>query len=167
MTKIEEFLLQWRDAREGLIREVERIPEDKLDFRISAETRSALELLYHVVESERMLTDEICCDDTDMRRMFARSPDTEIKLVTTKDAMIALLRSSLAASSEKISRFGEEKLDHPITRLDGQTVSKMSMLHFTLSHEMYHRGQLTMYQRALGIEPALTEQFRRLISSNR
>ncbi len=35
------------------------------------------------------------------------------------------------------------------------------MLQFTLAHEMYHRGQLTVYQRLLGIEPALTEQFRR------
>jgi hypothetical protein len=66
MTKIEEFLSQWRDSREGLIKEVERIPEDKFDFRPAAETRSALELFYHVIESERMLVDEICCDDTDL-----------------------------------------------------------------------------------------------------
>src|ERR1700741_1218702 len=64
MTKIEEFLSQWQDSREGLIKEVERIPEDKLDFRPAAETRNALELLYHVIESERMLVDEICRDDT-------------------------------------------------------------------------------------------------------
>ncbi|HEU0174317.1 MAG TPA: DinB family protein [Blastocatellia bacterium] len=38
------------------------------------------------------------------------------------------------------------------------------MLQFTLAHEMYHRGQLTVYQRLLGIEPALTEQFRQLTS---
>ncbi len=50
MTKIEEFLSQWRDAREGLIKEVERIPEDKLDFRAAAETRSLIELLHHVSE---------------------------------------------------------------------------------------------------------------------
>jgi uncharacterized damage-inducible protein DinB len=31
---------------------------------------------------------------------------------------------------------------------------------------MYHRGQLTVYQRLLGIEPALTESFRRLTSPN-
>src|SRR5215470_7312176 len=133
MTKIEEFLSQWHDAREGLIKEVERIPEDKLDFRPAAETRSALELLYHVVESERMLVGEICRDDTDLRRLLSRSPDTEIRIVTTKDAMIALLRSSHESSGETITQFGEEKLDQPMTRFDGKQISKMAMLQFALS----------------------------------
>src|SRR5262245_65586904 len=101
MTKIEEFLSQWRDAREGLIKEVERIPEEKLDFQPAAETRSALELLYHVIESERMLVDEICRDDTDLRRLFTRPPDAEVRVATSKDAVVALLRSSLAASKER------------------------------------------------------------------
>ena len=140
MTKIEEFLSQWKDAREGLIKEAERIPENKLDFRASAETRSVLEVLYHVIESERMLVGEICRDDTDLRRLLAQAPDTEVRIVTTKNAIIALLGSSLASSSEKVTRFGEEKLDQLLTGFDGQKVTKRAMLQFTLAHEMYHRG---------------------------
>ncbi len=166
MTKLEEFLSQWQKTREGLINEAERVPENKLDFRATAETRSALELLYHMIESERMLVSEICRDDTDLRRLLARAPDTEVRVVTTKAAMIALLRSSLASSSEKIIQFGQEKLDQTLIGFDGQEITKMAMLQFTLAHEMYHRGQLTVYQRLLGIEPALTEQFRRLTNSN-
>ena len=164
MTKIEEFLSQWRDSREGLIREAERIPEDKLDFRATSETRSVLELLYHVIESERMLVGEICRDDTDLRRLLTKSPDTEVRVVTTKNAIIALLRSSLVSSSDQITRFGAESLDQLLTGFDGRKITKMAMLQFTLAHEMYHRGQLTIYERLLGIEPALTEQFRRLTS---
>lgn len=167
MTKIEEFLLQWRDAREGLIKEVERIPEDKLDFRAAAETRSVTELLYHVIESERMLVDETCRDDTDLRRLFTHPPDTEVRVAATKDAIIALLRSSLVASQEKVRRFGAEKIGQLTSGLDGKQVTKAAMLQFTLAHEMYHRGQLTVYQRLLGIEPALTEQFRQLTIPNR
>jgi uncharacterized damage-inducible protein DinB len=51
--------------------------------------------------------------------------------------------------------------------LDGKQITKATMLQFILSHEMYHRGQLTVYQRLLGIEPALTERFRQLTSPNR
>jgi uncharacterized damage-inducible protein DinB len=166
MTKIEEFLSQWNDAREGMIKEVERIPEDKLDFRASAETRSAIELLYHVIESERMLVDEICRDDTDLRRLLTRSPDTEVRVVASKDAIVALLRSSLATSQEKVRRFGAEKIEQLMYGFDGKQISKAAMLQFTLAHEMYHRGQLTVYQRLLGIEPALTEMFRRITSPN-
>src|SRR5215510_13265118 len=135
MTKIEEFLSQWHDAREGLIKEVERIPEDKLDFRPAAETRSALELLYHVIESERMLVDEICRDDTDLRRLFNGTPNTEVRVVATKDAMVALLRSSLAASHEKIRRFGAEKIEQLTSGFDGKQITKAAMLQFTLAHE--------------------------------
>jgi hypothetical protein len=123
MTKIEEFLSQWQDSREGLIKEVERIPEDKLGFRPAAETRSALELLYHVIESERMLVDEICRDDTDLRRLFTRSPDTEVRVVATKDAIVALLRSSLATSQERVRRFGAEKIEQLMSGLDGKHVT--------------------------------------------
>ncbi len=166
MTKIEEFLSQWQDSREGLIKEVERVPEDKLDFRAAAETRSVLELLYHVIESERMLVDEICRDDADLRRLFTRPPDTELRVVATKDAIVALLRSSLATSQEKVRRFGPEKIEQLMSGLDGKQITKAARLQFTLAHEMYHRGQLTVYQRLLGIEPALTERFRRLTSPN-
>jgi uncharacterized damage-inducible protein DinB len=162
MPNLEEFLSQWKSMREGLIKEAERVPEDKLDFRATPETRSVIELLHHVVESERMLVDEICRDDTDLRRLFTRPPDGEVKDAATKDAVIALLRSSLAASQEKVRRFGPKKAGQLMFGLDGKQITKAAMLHFTLAHEMYHRGQLTVYQRLLGIEPALTEQFRQL-----
>jgi len=162
MANLEEFLSQWKSAREGLIKEAERIPGDKLDFRATPETRSVLELLHQAVESERMLVDEICRDDTDLRRVFTRPPDGEVKAAATKEAVIALLRSSLAASQEKVRRFGAEKAGQLMSGLDGKQVTKAAMLQFTLAHEMYHRGQLTVYQRLLGIEPALTEQFRQL-----
>ncbi len=166
MANIEEFLSQWNRTREGLIKEAERIPEGKLDFRAAAETRSVLELLQHVIESERMLVGEICRDDTDLRRVFTRPPDDEAKGAATKEAVIALFRSSLAASQEKVRQFGAEKLEQLMSGLDGNQITKMAMLQFTLAHEMYHRGQLTVYLRLLGIEPALTEQFRKLMTTN-
>jgi uncharacterized damage-inducible protein DinB len=163
MTKIEEFLTQWEDVRNGVVKEVERIPHDKLNFRATPETRSIIELLQHIVESERMLAGEICCDDTDLRRLFTRPPDDEAKGASTKDAVITLLQSSLAATREKVGQFGAEKLEQTMTGLNGKEITKSAMLNFTVGHEMYHRGQLTLYQRLLGIEPALTEQFRKML----
>ena len=34
--------------------------------------------------------------------------------------------------------------------------TKGAILTFAMSHEMYHRGQLTVYERLLNIEPVLT-----------
>jgi hypothetical protein len=42
--------------------------------------------------------------------------------------------------------------------------AKRAMLQPTLARETRHVGQLAVYQRPLGIESALTEQFRRFTS---
>jgi len=37
-------------------------------------------------------------------------------------------------------------------------------VNFAMSHEMYHRGQLTVYERLLNLEPALTKQFAKMMA---
>ena len=44
-------------------------------------------------------------------------------------------------------------------RFDGKEITKFDFLNFGIAHEMYHRGQLTVYERLLGVEPALTQYF--------
>lgn len=60
------------------------------------------------------------------------------------DGPYAAFSVETARSGEKVARFGQEKLGQLITRLDGQQAPKGAMLDFTLAHEMYHRGQLTV-----------------------
>jgi uncharacterized damage-inducible protein DinB len=49
-------------------------------------------------------------------------------------------------------------------RFDQKEVSKFDFLNFAVAHEMYHRGQLTVYERLLGVEPALTQQLAKLFA---
>ena len=41
---------------------------------------------------------------------------------------------------------------------------KRYFLRFSASHEMYHRGQLTVYERLMNIKPALTTRFEKLFA---
>ncbi|MEK6304426.1 MAG: DinB family protein [Acidobacteriota bacterium] len=50
-------------------------------------------------------------------------------------------------------------------RFDGKMVTKLALLQFSYSHEMYHRGQLTVYQRLLNIEPALTTRLNQVFEA--
>jgi uncharacterized damage-inducible protein DinB len=45
-------------------------------------------------------------------------------------------------------------------RFDGELGTCLAWMHHGISQEMYHRGQLTLYARMLGIEPALTKRIR-------
>jgi uncharacterized damage-inducible protein DinB len=39
-------------------------------------------------------------------------------------------------------------------------------LYFYITHEMYHRGQITVYERLMQIEPAATAKVRELLAAN-
>jgi uncharacterized damage-inducible protein DinB len=52
-----------------------------------------------------------------------------------------------------------------MTGLDGRQLTKLAFLTFGMSHEMYHRGQFTVYERLLNVEPALTEMFRKMTAA--
>jgi uncharacterized damage-inducible protein DinB len=61
-------------------------------------------------------------------------------------------------------RESADRLGDSIMALDGKPKIKTDFLNFVISHEMYHRGQLTVYERLLGIEPQLTQRLKKLFA---
>jgi uncharacterized damage-inducible protein DinB len=85
--------------------------------------------------------------------------------VKDKNALIDLLRQSMYEAEMSIRSFGEERLNEKARRMDGREKTKLGILEYLVSHEMYHRGQITVYQRLLQIEPALTGRFKKLFTA--
>jgi len=165
---VETLLGLWKNARSGFITEVERIPEEQFSFRPSPETRTVAELIQHVVSSQKFFVGETCRPDTNlMRRPFAehtKSYGEDVDDVTDKSQLIGLLRSSMD-NAEQAIRSQADGLNEMMTGLDGKTMPKIAFLLFGMSHEMYHRGQFTVYERLLNVEPALTEMFRKMAAA--
>jgi uncharacterized damage-inducible protein DinB len=153
----------WKEFRKGLIAEVEQIPEDKFDFRATPETRTIAELLQHIVEIQKMLTGETGRADGNLRSFADHVNEyaPEVKSVTDKNGLLELLRSSMEVCEASIRSNGD-LLQGMIGGLDGKPTPKLKVVNFAISHEMYHRGQLTVYERLLNLEPALTKQFARM-----
>ena len=162
---VETLLGLWKTARLGFITEVERIPEDKFTFRPTAETRTVAELVQHVIGSQKFFVGEVCRSDTNlMRRPFGehiKAYGEGIDGVTDKARLIELMRSSMD-EAEKTITSNADGLNEVMTGLDGRPLPKIAFLLFGMSHEMYHRGQFTVYERLLNVEPALTEMFRKM-----
>ena len=165
---VETLLGLWKNARSGFITEVERVPDDQLSFRPSPETRTVAELIQHVVSSQKFFVGETCRPDTDlMRRPFGEHTKfygEGVNDVTDKSQLIGLLRSSMDTAEEAIRSHANE-LNDMMTGFDGKQMPKIAFLFFGMSHEMYHRGQFTVYQRLLNVEPALTEMFRKMTAA--
>lgn len=162
---IDRLIESWKDTRNGLIEEAAQIPPEQFSFRPTPETRTIAELLQHVVESQKTLIGEAVRPDTNIFRQsledHAREYAPEAAGVTDKNGLLELLRGSMETSEASIREAGE-KLQDKTKGFRGNEVAKFDLLTFAVSHEMYHRGQLTVYERLLRLEPVLTQKFREL-----
>jgi uncharacterized damage-inducible protein DinB len=159
----------WKDVRNGLIEEVEKIPEDQISFRATPDTRSIAEILQHIVETQKILVGETCREDSNLLRQSFAAHAQEyapgVQDVTDKQGLIDLLRSSIeAAEATVLSQ--TDMWDTPMNGITGQPTTKGAILMFASSHEMYHRGQLTVYERLLNIEPVLTVKLKKLFAAS-
>ncbi len=164
LTFLEETLEAWRNVREGIVQEVENIPDDKFDFRPTPESRTLRELVQHILEVSMMMTGELTRSDTDLHRApFAKlvkmyaGPAYE---ANTKEQLVGLLKTQVLDASRAFRRTGELALYQFMKRFDGRPGTKLQWLHHGIAQEMYHRGQLALYARLMGLEPALTRRIR-------
>lgn len=159
----------WREVRAGLIDEVSQIPADKFTFRAAEGMRSVAELLQHLVESQKFLVGEACRPDTNLlRKSFAENikdyaPD--VRNVNDKEGIVQMLQAAMD-DCEKNLREHTDEMKNTMKRFDGKEMTKLGFMSFAIAHEMYHRGQLTVYVRLLGIEPMLTQKFRKAFGAS-
>jgi uncharacterized damage-inducible protein DinB len=161
---IDAIIGSWREVRAGLIEEASQIPEDKFSFRAADGMRSVAELLQHLVESQRFLVGEACRPDTNlMRKSFAehiKDYAPNVRDVNDKEGVLKLLATAMDEIEKQLREHADE-MKNTMKRFDGKEMTKLAFMSFAIAHEMYHRGQLTVYERLLGIEPALTQRFRK------
>ena len=161
---LEEALTHWKDTRDGLIEEVLVLPAGKFDFRPAPEVRTVRELVRHILEVAMMMTGELTREDTD----FHRAPWPKLLKMhagpayqaESKSDFVKLLRSQLKDGTQRFRAMGEIGMLQLITNFDGTRGSRLAWFWGGVAHESHHRGQLTVYARCLGIEPALTRVIR-------
>ncbi len=159
---LEETLEAWEDARLGIIDEVRNIPASRWEYRPVSEIRSVKELVVHILEVAMMMTGELTRADTNFRRaawprllrMYA-GPAYQAK---TKGDLQRLLKSQFKDAQKKFRKAGELHMLQLIERFDGEKGTRLAWLQHGIAQEMYHRGQLTVYERLMGLEPALTKR---------
>jgi len=83
-----------------------------------------------------------------------------------KEELIGSLRSTMESAEATLRAFGEEALREKVQGLGGKSISKLVFLYSYITHEMYHRGQISVYERLMQIEPALTVRFREFLAAN-
>jgi uncharacterized damage-inducible protein DinB len=158
---LDELLEAWRYTREGVIAEAENLPRDRFTEKPAGLGRSALDLVNHIVESGWLMAGELSHPKGD----FQRATWSELVAEHTPsgdyaqdvDAALEALRRSLAQGEAKLAAVGQQGMMRPIRQFSGVPASRMSWMHHGIAHEEYHRGQLALFARLLGVTPALTK----------
>lgn len=160
MSLLDELLEGWRYTRAGVIDELANLPADRLEERPAGVRRSALELAEHIVASGWLMAGELSRPDGDFqRRSYEELLEEHAGRVALRDREQALdlLRASQEAGEARLRVAGAALLTQPIRQFNGLYASRLSWMHHGIAHEEYHRGQLALYARLLGVTPALTK----------
>jgi len=160
-TLFEEALEGWRFVREGLIAELENIPAASFDFVPAPGARSVADVAVHIVESGLMMAGELSRADGDFTRRPAPDLMAEYALaeqVRAREPLLDLLRRTHLDGTAVLREAGEIHMLQQIVQFNGVPATRLSWMSHGVSHEDYHRGQVALYARLLGIVPALTQR---------
>jgi uncharacterized damage-inducible protein DinB len=161
-TLLEEAVEGWRYAREGVVAELENIPADSFGFRPVSSVRTVAELARHIVESSEVMVGELTRPEGSFTRQTYANHLKEhaggLDPRQDKDALLALLRETLEKGVARFREAGEDLMLRPIMQFNGEPARRLSWMGHGVAHEEYHRGQLCVYARQLGLVPALTRQ---------
>ena len=134
---------------------LERVVDDKLDFRPHEKSYSLLQLAGHLGNIPSWTEVTLTTDGMDVDGPFERDePTSRAEILAEFDANVAKARGILEAATQ------DDMLSPWTLKMGGQeafTMPRGSVFRlWILNHTVHHRAQLTVYFRLLGIPvPAL------------
>jgi uncharacterized damage-inducible protein DinB len=167
----EQMLDIFRRERSWTRRLVAALPESAFTWRPAADAFSCGELVVHLVQAERFWRqlfldaaagrayDPFQLQGDGTERLIAFRPHNlhgAARGTASRDSFAACLawwddvepETTAALASFSDEQLAEVVVDHPIGRLH-QSLGEM--IHFMISHEAHHRGQLSAYAKMLGV----------------
>jgi len=125
-------------------RVIQAIPPEKADYRPDSVGRTALELAWHIVASEKRFLNAIAAGGFDF------SPIPRPESITTPIGVATWFDETFAAGLQKIQALGGEQLAKVLDFRGMFQAPAAAFIQISMNHTIHHRGQLTMYLRPMG-----------------
>jgi len=135
-------------------RVLERVPDDKLDWRPHPTSRTMGELATHVANLPHWVEVTLHRDSFDIAPPDA--PPPRVEPVTAASELLARFDANVTAGHEAIAAADDAALSAPWSLLKGGkvgfTLPKTAVLRsFVMNHIIHHRAQLAVYFRIAGV----------------
>ena len=149
MASIEELIQELEQETAATRRVLERVPEDRLEWRPHLKSDTLGQLAMHVATIPGALA-EVSIRPFDVNTPVPRPS------AAGADELLETLSRSVARAIEILRSLGDRGLDAQWQMLDGErelwSLPRGAFLRTTmLNHWYHHRGQLTVYLRLLGV----------------
>ena len=118
------------------------LPEDQLNFKLGEKGRTAAELAWHLVQSERNFADGIAGLTFDNWAPESQTPATVAEIVAAYDR-------DVPPAIERVKAMTGEQLATPVSFMGIATLPVVFYIGWNAHHVIHHRGQLSTYLRAL------------------
>ncbi|HET9371742.1 MAG TPA: DinB family protein [Vicinamibacterales bacterium] len=146
MSRLDDFLRYWDNARQRTLRVAELVPADRMDWTPGGGVWTFADLIRHLAVSERWMFVE------NARGRPSRYTSHGAELADGKDAILKFARDLHQDSMAQLRTLSEADLDRAVTTPGGASLAAWKWLRSMAEHEAHHRGQIYVMLRLCGIE---------------
>lgn len=150
MSTPKEFLKELKDESVVTLKMLERVPEDKYDWRPHEKSMTMKQLAGHIAELPSWVSMAFNSDELDFQAGTYQPP-----VINSNQDLLALFNESLAGAKEQLQAATESSLSPTWLLKSGDEVlmslTKGGLIRHALSQTIHHRAQLGVYLRLLDI----------------
>jgi uncharacterized damage-inducible protein DinB len=150
MEIIEMFLKEFDQEAVTIRKMLERVPNDKYDWKPHPKSMTIRRLATHIAELPTWVTMAIQIDGLD----FACNPYNPVEINNTTD-LLAYFEQNFADARRQLAATNETVLKEEWTLRNGETIymryTKAEVIRVTISQIIHHRAQLGVFLRLLNI----------------
>ena len=149
MAMTDSFLQELEMEAKTTRRVLERVPEDKMDWRPHPKSHSLGQLALHIASVVGQVSDMLMMDSMEL-------PSFQQPQAASRKEVLDALDASLIKARKQLGQVNDARLatSLPIMR-SGATVMEVPRVgllrNLLLNHQYHHRGQLTVYLRMLSV----------------
>ncbi len=137
------YLCQHFDMEHQITRKIlAALPEEQLNFKLGEKGRTAAELAWHLVQSERGFVEGIASLSFDNWQPEGQPPATVAEIVAAYDR-------DIAPAVERVKALTGEQLAAPVSFMGMEPLPVVFYIGWSAHHTIHHRGQLSTYVRAM------------------
>jgi uncharacterized damage-inducible protein DinB len=138
------FMASLRREYPTTLRVLKAVPADKGDYRPAANSRSALELAWHLASADIWFLDGFLAGE------FEMEDDTMPADFSSAADVAATYEEDMPAKLDKVEKLPAEFWATPMEFFGIYNLPAVMYLQFMLNHSIHHRGQLSAYLRPMG-----------------